>query len=61
MATWATIKKLELTWHNDMLWLGLAGIGSSYTIESYTKQHSVDNQVVNGVKRGHLRHFLINA
>ena len=33
-------EELERTWHNDMLWWGPAGIGSSYTIERYAKQHS---------------------
>ena len=33
-------EELERTWHNDMIWWGPAGIGSSYTIERYAKQHS---------------------
>jgi len=33
-------EELALTWHNDMIWWGPTGIGSSYTIERYAKQHS---------------------
>lgn len=33
-------EELALNWHDDMLWWGPAGIGSSYTIERYAKQHS---------------------
>ncbi len=32
--------ELALSWHNDMIWWGPEGIGSSYTIERYAKQHS---------------------
>jgi len=32
--------ELAQTWHNDMIWWGPAGIGSTYTIERYAKQHS---------------------
>lgn len=32
--------ELRRTWHEDMLWWGPAGIGSTYTIERYAKQHS---------------------
>lgn len=31
--------KLRKTWHEDMLWFGPSGIGSTYTIERYQKQH----------------------
>ena len=27
------------TWHDDMLWFGPSGIGATYTIERYQKQH----------------------
>ncbi len=30
---------LARTWHNDMLWFGPSGIGATYTIERYEKQH----------------------
>ena len=30
---------LEKTWHNDMIWYGPDGIGASYTISRYQKQH----------------------
>ncbi len=33
-------EELARTWHDDMLWWGPTGIGASYTIERYAKQHS---------------------
>ena len=30
---------LTKTWHEDMIWYGPAGIGASYTIPRYQKQH----------------------
>ena len=33
-------EELAVTWHDDMIWWGPTGIGSSYTIERYAKQHS---------------------
>lgn len=33
-------EELALTWHDDMIWWGPAGIGSSYTIARYAEQHS---------------------
>lgn len=33
-------EELALSWHDDMLWWGPEGIGASYTIERYAKQHS---------------------
>ncbi|MDC0738650.1 nuclear transport factor 2 family protein [Cognatishimia sp. SS12] len=33
-------EELARTWHKDMLWWGPAGIGSTYTIERYAKQHA---------------------
>ena len=32
-------QELGNTWHDDMLWFGPSGIGSTYTIERYQKQH----------------------
>ena len=32
--------ELRRTWHEDMMWWGPAGIGSTYTIERYAEQHS---------------------
>ncbi len=32
--------ELALSWHDDMIWWGPAGIGATYTIERYAKQHS---------------------
>ena len=31
--------ELELSWHDDMIWWGPTGIGATYTIERYAKQH----------------------
>jgi predicted ester cyclase len=33
-------KELALSWNDDMIWWGPAGIGATYTIERYAKQHS---------------------
>ena len=33
-------EELARTWNDDMIWWGPAGIGSTYTIERYAKQHS---------------------
>ncbi len=33
-------ERLERVWHDDMIWWGPAGIGASYTIARYLKQHS---------------------
>ncbi len=30
---------LRKTWHEDMLWFGPSGIGATYTIERYQRQH----------------------
>lgn len=32
--------ELRLSWHEDMIWWGPSGIGATYTIERYAKQHS---------------------
>ncbi len=44
LGTWALGLPLEeelaRTWHDDMIWWGPAGIGATYTIERYAKQHS---------------------
>ncbi len=32
--------ELARTWHDDMAWWGPTGIGATYTIERYAKQHS---------------------
>ncbi len=45
---------LASTWHDDMIWFGPAGIGSTYTIERYQMQHQgpfragLDDIVFNG-------------
>ena len=33
-------EELARTWHDDMLWWGPTGIGATFTIERYAKQHS---------------------
>jgi predicted ester cyclase len=33
-------EELARTWHDDMLWWGPTGIGATYTIPRYAKQHS---------------------
>lgn len=33
-------EELRLSWHEDMIWWGPAGIGATYTIPRYAKQHS---------------------
>lgn len=33
-------EELARTWHDDMIWWGPSGIGATYTIERYAKQHS---------------------
>lgn len=33
-------EELRRTWHEDMIWWGPEGIGATYTIERYARQHS---------------------
>lgn len=33
-------EELAQTWHDDMIWWGPEGIGSTYSIERYAKQHA---------------------
>ena len=33
-------ERLQRVWHDDMIWWGPAGIGATYTIPRYLKQHS---------------------
>ncbi|PWG16672.1 nuclear transport factor 2 family protein [Salibaculum griseiflavum] len=33
-------EELARNWHDDMIWWGPTGIGATYTIERYAKQHS---------------------
>lgn len=33
-------EELARSWNEDMIWWGPAGIGATYTIERYAKQHS---------------------
>ena len=34
------VEELRRSWNEDMIWWGPAGIGATYTIERYAKQHS---------------------
>ena len=34
------IERLQRVWHDDMIWWGPGGIGATYTIPRYLKQHS---------------------
>ncbi len=47
---------LAKSWHNDMLWHGPAGIGSTYTIARYQQQHQYPfrEQLKNKVFNGHV-------
>jgi len=49
-------EELARTWNDDMLWWGPAGIGSTYTIERYAKQHAVPFRAsfIKRSKTGHL-------
>ncbi|MBC8407469.1 MAG: ester cyclase, partial [Rhodobacteraceae bacterium] len=47
-------QELARSWNDDMIWWGPAGIGATYTIERYAKQHSgpfregLDDRIFNG-------------
>lgn len=48
---------LALSWHDDMLWWGPGGIGATYTIERYLRQHSYPfgNSLTKGYRfNGHI-------
>lgn len=34
------VRRLQMDWHDDMIWWGPAGIGATYTIKRYLRQHS---------------------
>ncbi|MEO0945478.1 MAG: ester cyclase [Pseudomonadota bacterium] len=34
------VEELRRSWHEDMVWWGPTGIGATYTVERYSKQHS---------------------
>ena len=49
--------RLARVWHDDMIWWGPAGIGATYTIERYVRQHSIpfDQALSEGYRfNGHL-------
>ena len=55
----AASETLSRTWHNDMIWFGPSGIGSTYTIERYQLQHQgpFRKGLTNIVFNGHLSRF----
>ena len=50
---------LARTWHDDMIWYGPAGIGASYTIPRYQKQHQYPfrENLKDKVFNGHIARF----
>jgi len=50
---------LARTWNNDMIWYGPAGIGASYTIPRYQKQHQFPfrKNLKDKVFNGHIARF----
>lgn len=50
---------LERTWHDDMIWYGPAGVGATYTIPRYQKQHQLPFRASLDDKRfhGHICRF----
>lgn len=50
---------LAKTWHDDMIWYGPAGIGSTFTIARYQEQHQYPfrRQLGNKVFNGHITRF----
>lgn len=50
---------LEKSWAKDMIWYGPGGIGASYTIERYQKQHQLPfrNNLKDKVFNGHVCRF----
>ncbi|MEO0412526.1 MAG: nuclear transport factor 2 family protein [Pseudomonadota bacterium] len=50
---------LGKTWHDDMVWYGPAGIGTTYTIKRYQEQHQYPfrERLSNKVFNGHVSRF----
>lgn len=50
---------LASTWHDDMIWYGPAGIGATYTIERYQRQHQFPfrTHITDKVFNGHVARF----
>ena len=51
------VARLARVWHDQMIWWGPAGIGATYTIERYNRQHSIpfDNSLSENYKfNGHI-------
>ena len=49
--------RLSRAWHDDMIWWGPAGIGATFTVERYVRQHSTpfDNALSAGYRfNGHI-------
>ena len=51
--------ELARTWHEDMLWFGPSGIGSTYTIPRYQLQHQqpFSRNLTDVTFNGHVSHF----
>lgn len=51
--------ELGRTWHPDMIWWGPAGIGATYTIDRYIRQHSgpFRTQLADRRRIGHVTRF----
>jgi len=51
--------ELGRTWHPDMIWWGPAGIGATYTIDRYIRQHSgpFRTQLADRRRIGHVARF----
>jgi hypothetical protein len=49
-------EELARSWHDDMIWWGPAGVGATYTIERYAKQHSAPFRAAfsDRTKTGHI-------
>lgn len=50
---------LQKCWHDDMIWYGPAGIGATYTIRRYQKQHQFPfrENLTDKVFNGHIARF----
>ena len=55
--------ELALHWHDDMLWWGPTGIGSTYTIDRYIEQHQQPfrRQLGKRIFNGHITRFAEGA
>ena len=51
--------ELSATWHEDMIWFGPSGIGATYTLERYEKQHQgpFEEHLDEIIFNGHIARF----